>query len=35
VSVRKVALMVQQSRVRALMEAEDAEEEAAEGDSGL
>jgi uncharacterized protein DUF6542 len=32
VSVRKVALMVQRSRVRALMEAEDAEEEAAQAD---
>lgn len=30
VTIRKIALMVQQSRVRALMEAEDAEEEAAE-----
>ena len=32
VAVRKVALMVQQSRVRALMEAEDAEDEAAEAE---
>jgi hypothetical protein len=32
VTARKVALMVQQSRVRALMEAEDAEEEAAQAD---
>ncbi|NLU72145.1 hypothetical protein HCC61_05500 [Streptomyces sp. HNM0575] len=31
-STRKIALMVQRSRVRALMEAEDAEEEAAQAD---
>jgi hypothetical protein len=35
VTVRKIALMVQKSRVRALMEAEDAEDEAAADAGGL